>query len=943
MCGRQFARACLTIVVLLILMGGLVWLFRASRGPQTEIRNVVLISVDTCRADRLNCYGFGQKTTPHIDAVARDGVLFTRAHSTNPITLPAHSSMLTGTNPPYHGVHDNINYRLGDSNVTLAEILHEHGFQSAAFVGSYVLASRFGLDQGFDTYDDESPANSATIFFAERSAEDVSRRAREWLDDHGDEQFFLFVHYFDPHNPYSPPEPFAARYHGDAYAGEIAYTDDCIGQVIAKLKSLGIYDSTLLVITADHGESLGEHTETTHSYFIYQNTIRVPLIVKAPGVMQGATVDEPASIIDIVPTVLGLLGKRAPPPVQGADLSSFLFDPGKPMGDRYLYCESLVPTKYGCSPLRGLVHGKWKYIWTARPELYDLGRDPAEATNLIHDEPQIAQELDKRLREIVVEQGRTDVADSSLRLDRQSVERLKSLGYVGGSAMRTSLELDPNSEDPKDFVDTYVQLRKAHAYYAKRQFAEAQMECLEILNQRPRNQEAHMVLGVIALDEGRYADAVAHYSTYLAGLAKASDASSKQTVVRLDVEIAISHGNLGNALQSQGRFEEAVAHYKKALRLDPNNVEAHNNWGYALEALGRPQEAIAHYQDALRIKPEIAEVHYNWGKALAKLERFDEAIAHYQDALRIKPDLAEAQNNWGILLEALGRPQEAIAHYQDALRIKPEHAEAHYNWGKALQTLGRSQEAVAHYQEALRIKPDFAEAHNNSGVALAGVGRYEEAVAHYQEALRIMPRLADVHYLWGIALEALERPQEAVAHYQEALRINPDYAEAHYNWGNTLAALGRREEALARYRDAVRIDPDYAEAHNNWGAALLALGRFKEAATHYQAALRIRPDYTYAHNNLAWLRATCPDAINRDGGQALAHAKRAVQLAGDDHAGFLDSLSAAYAELGDFEEAVRWQRKAVQIASDEIKDDLAARLELYKRGQPYRESHGSAP
>ena len=737
--GHRFARACLTIVVALILVGGLVWLFRASGRPQSEIRHVVLISIDTCRADHLSCYGFGQKTTPHIDAVARDGVVFTRAHSTNPITLPAHSSMLTGTNPPYHGVHDNINYRLGDSNVTLAEILHEHGFQSAAFVGSYVLAARFGLDQGFDTYDDESSASSARIFFAERRAEAVSRRALEWLDDHGDERFFLFVHYFDPHNPYSPPEPFTARYRGDAYAGEIAYTDYCIGQVIAKLKSLGIYDSSLLVITADHGESRGEHIETTHSYFIYQNTIQVPLIVKAPGVMQGATVDEPASIIDIVPTVLGLLGERAPPSVQGADLSSLLCDLGQPVGNRYLYCESLVPTKYGCSPLRGLVHGKWKYIWTARPELYDLGRDPAEATNLIHEQPQIAEQLDERLREIVVEQGRTDVADSSLILDRQSVDQLKSLGYVGGGAVRTSLELDPNSEDPKDFIDTYVQLVKAHACYAKRQFAEARIECLEILNQRPRNQEAHMVLGIVALDEGRYADAIAHYSTYLAGIAKSSDASSKQTVVRLDVEIATAHVNLGNALQRLGQFKEAVANYKQSLRLDANNVEAHNNLGYAVEALGHPQEAIAHYQDALRIKP------------------------------------------------------------------------------------------------------------------------------------------------------------------------------------------------------------DYAEAHNNCGAALFALGRFKEAATHYQAALRIRPDYTYAHNNLAWLLATCPDAAIRDGGQALAHAKRVVELAGDDNAGLLDSLSAAYAELGDFEEAVRWQRKAVQIASDEIKDDLAARLELYKQGQPYRESHESAP
>ena len=390
------------LAVLVVVVGCSIWVLFFRDAPGTKIRNVVLISIDTCRADHLSCYGYERKTTPHIDAVAGEGVLFTRAHSTNPITLPAHSSMLTGTNPSYHGVHGNRNYRLSDANVSLAEIMRDHGYQTAAFVIAFVLDARFGLDQGFETYDDHVSADPGRLFISERSGGDTSRQAIKWLDNRGREPFFLFLHYFDPHAKHDPPEPFTSRFLDAPYAGEIAYTDHCIGQIIEKLKSLGIYDSTLLVSTSDHGESIGEHEEDTHGYFIYQSTIRVPFIIKTPGCASQRKLDGPVSIVDVVPTVLGLLGITSPPQLDGKDLSRLLFEEGEP-AHRYVYCESLWPTKYGCNGLFGLVHDRWKYIWTTRPELYDLMRDPDETTNLADKEFEIAGEQQAQLRKMLLQ------------------------------------------------------------------------------------------------------------------------------------------------------------------------------------------------------------------------------------------------------------------------------------------------------------------------------------------------------------------------------------------------------------------------------------------------------------------------------------------------------------------------------------------------------------
>ncbi len=271
------------LVLALVVVIGLGWFLLKSSFFPKEIRNVVLISIDTCRADYLSCYGYSRKTTPNIDAVAAEAVLFNHAVAPVPLTLPSHGSMLTGTIPPYHGVHHNIDYRLDESNVTLAEILKQNGFTTGAVISSFVLNAQFGFAQGFDTYNDHFVQPMSSFYGNERRADEASRVAEQWLAEHQDEPFFLFLHYYDPHDAYRPPEPFAATFKDNLYAGEIAYVDHCINQVIEKLKKLGLYDSTLIIITSDHGEGLDEHFEKTHGYFNYHSTMRVPLIIKVPG------------------------------------------------------------------------------------------------------------------------------------------------------------------------------------------------------------------------------------------------------------------------------------------------------------------------------------------------------------------------------------------------------------------------------------------------------------------------------------------------------------------------------------------------------------------------------------------------------------------------------------------------------------------------------------
>ena len=457
-----------------------------------DIRRVVLISIDTLRADHLGCYGYPRDTSPSIDSLARESVVFNHAVACTPITLPSHCSMLTGTTPPQHQVHDNIGYQLHSSSTTLAEILKENGFTTGAVIGAYPLDAQFGLDQGFDTYDDDIKQAQAGVFkFAnERDAAEVTELANKWLKNHRKEEFLLFVHYYDPHLPYESHEEFRFRYVlpwpsvRDQYDGEIAYTDYYVGRLIDNLKQMGLYDSTLIILTGDHGESLGERQERGHGFFIYHNTIHVPLIVKLPGLSTMIRVNDVVGLIDIVPTVCSLLGIDSPAAVEGQDVLAAFSQDAPSEVDRSLYCESLRPTIYDAQPLAGLVTSRYKYIETTRPELYDLGDDPRESDNLIKQNPDVAAVLREDLMAILDQAG-DQSQRTRVQLDDESLARLGALGYVGAGGVKEDFDFEQPKEDPKDLIKWHELWQDTSNLIFWKEYAKAKPLVLDIIARLP--------------------------------------------------------------------------------------------------------------------------------------------------------------------------------------------------------------------------------------------------------------------------------------------------------------------------------------------------------------------------------------------------------------------------------------------------------------------------
>jgi arylsulfatase A-like enzyme/Flp pilus assembly protein TadD len=668
---RQRFRWWWVLAVLAVVVLG-VWLLRPSAIFSKDVRNIVLISIDTCRADYLGCYGFGRETTPNIDAVAKQSVLFENVISSFPLTLPAHGSMITGTIPPYHGVHDNLDYRLGDSNVTLAELLKEHGFVTGAIISTFVLDSQFGVSQGFDSFNDRFEEQHMAGTISERRGHEATRFALEWLDEHREEIFFLFLHYYDPHTDYVPPEPFASRFADDLYAGEIAYTDYCIGQVIERLKMLGLYDSTLVIITSDHGEMLGEHGEEDHGYFIYQSAIKVPLLFKLPGQRRSKIIKDLVGLVDIVPTVCGFLGIRPPEEVQGEDLSGYFARRSALQKDRYIYTESLYATKYNANTLLGVVTDRWKYIQTTRPELYDLIEDPHESKNLIEQHAQRARILQDRLKQILEQTIRRHGTDSKAESDEQTRKRLESLGDIGG-AVAEDFEFDQSKDDPKDLIGFHLSNAKVHELIGQGMNTDAKSLCRELLAQRPDSSEIHRLLGKIAFGEDDKENAKAYMLESL----------------RLNPNQSDLHNNLSVIFAEQDKHGQAIAHLTESLRIDPYQLVAHNNLAALLEKQGKLDQAIEHFAESLRLKHNQPDIHVKIGNVLYRLRRFNEAIKHWAESLQLNAKEPHViRNKLGSAFYRLGRFDEAIENWNESLKLEPEQPEIKNNIAAALAQAG---------------------------------------------------------------------------------------------------------------------------------------------------------------------------------------------------------------------------------------------------------------
>ncbi len=631
-------------------------LFGGNRRP-----NVILISMDTCRADYLSCYGFPQKTTPNLDALAGEGFLFRHVITPVPTTLPAHCSMLTGTDPPYHGVHGNHAYRLHDSNVTLAELLKPQGYRTAAVVGAFVLDAQFGLSQGFEHYDDAlGEHEGASAMVNERRGEEVTRAALAWVQSRAAEPFFLFLHYYDPHYPYVPPAPFSDIFPDQRYAGEIAYTDQCIGNLFTELKRLEIYDQSLIIVTADHGEGLNQHGESTHSFFIYHSTTSVPLLIKLPGANTPRVIEEKVGLIDLVPTVLDYLQIPTPDVLHGASLTPYFTGHRPPGEDRVFYSETLAPTLFDCNSLLAMENERWKYIQTTRPELYNLLTDSGEENNVAEERRTEAGRLREQLRDYLqritrVVENNAAVADETVR------RRIEELGYVSGGTPE-SLAFADHKEDPKDFLPLFAKITEASEFMHRRPFSaprfpeeerrrKAKQLLSEVVEARPDNLHAHTTLARLAREEGDYDQAARHYDE----------------LIRIDPQSASARHDLANVRMAQGRRAEALELYEQAVKLGDAAGESSGTFDQALQRLARTN-------------PVRYEARFALGDAWMQDGQYEKAAERYREVLALPSTSAATQANThyriGLTLERLDRADEAKGCFRKALELQPDHAGA---------------------------------------------------------------------------------------------------------------------------------------------------------------------------------------------------------------------------------------------------------------------------
>ena len=851
----------LAIAALLAVVLFLVWHLgrqSASRSPC----NVLLITLDTTRADHLGCYGYAPALTPALNELAAGGVLFEQAFSNVPMTLPSHATVMTGLLPPEHGVRVNGEQRLDLAAPTLAEIMRRRGYQTGAFIAAVVLDRANGLNRGFDVYRDEvSEAYkkiAVEVSSAYRPGNEVTDDALSWLEkrDPG-RPFFCWVHLFDPHTPYFRHKELAGTRYADqaTYDGQIAFMDMQIARLTAYLKKAALTETTLVIAFGDHGEGLGEHGEESHGHMLYASTLHVPLVFSQPGrIPRGARVSAMVSLVDLFGTILDWVGAEEVEKRSGRSLAGGLV--GHDIASASVYSETQLPfSSFRWSPMWSLTTPLWKYIRSARLHLYDRCADPGEMNNLAAARPPQVQELEKQLRSLEDEMALHSAGQVDMTAD--AIKRLEALGYIAGGHQN----FDTEKMD-------YASLHDVE-------------DMLLILEEVPRLTTA-----------GRYGQPSEELITEL------------RRIIRITPESPHFRATLVLALIKLNRPQEALPEALEYIKLKPDDHEMCQTIATIYLYFGRPAEAVPYFWKALHLRADFAPAHEGLAHLLRTAGEAEAADRHSRDKLASLGKAAEEYEQ-GIALAAKQRFGEAVDQFDAAVQISPDDALIRGAFARAMEQRGDFAEAARQAAEALRLDPADPEKLNQLGRILVESGRYAEAAPYLEQYVRLKPREIPARTNLGLVLSKQGKLDEALLHLSEALRLAPGDGQVHITKGGVLEENGLIEEAAAEYREAVRLNP-------------------------------ADPDVA---NHLARVLATNPNAAIRDGVEAVKLAERVCSATGQSDPDFLDTLASAYAEVGRFQDAIIAAKKALAIAMDAQRMDLAnqiqQRLDLYDKGLPY--------
>ncbi|MDI6697520.1 MAG: sulfatase-like hydrolase/transferase [Candidatus Saccharicenans sp.] len=709
--GRKGARVrgLLVASALLVILAAVFLIFRekfvpGQALPETGHWNVLLITLDTTRADRLSCYGYQGGSTPNLDELAAAGTRFQNAYCQVPLTLPSHASILTGLNPCRHGVHNNGNYSLQPEFTTLAEILKERGFGTAAFVASFSVDSRFGLDQGFETYDDVfEPGRAFKTYDAERPADRVYEAFYRWLEKNYSSRFFAWVHFFDPHFPYNPPPEFARKFQADPYDGEIAFMDKYVGRVVELLKIYGCYDRTLIVIAGDHGEAFGEKVEQGHGLFLYEMSVRVPFIVVGPGLPSGQVINQPVRLIDLMPTVVDILGLKPTEQMDGQSLKPLLL--GGKLKSADIYLESFFPREnYGWSELLGIISEDWKYIQAPLPELYNLKTDPGENNNLYSDGHRTAARLRSRLEKIIT--AASGLATARREMTPAERERLRSLGYLQVAGLQTSGALP----DPKERLEELKAYQEAGLLELKGQLEAAEKAYLRLIEIAPGLESSYLNLSRVQGLQKNHLEAAATLKRGLDVLPGSDRLLAK----------------LAQTLSLAGATVEAVETAGRALSINPSNYDALVVALMVSENQGKIDEALSYAERALLIEPENEMIRLSRAENLARSGRQKEAAEVYAGLAADFPENTFYNLNLAVIYNLLGEYEKSLPVLEKVIRLKPSPA-AYLNLAVACLETDRLPEAARAFELYLA---------DTSGEDPENVARARERLARLKSIIR---------------------------------------------------------------------------------------------------------------------------------------------------------------------------------------------------------------